>query len=192
MNPQLSERRRDLTPFLLFPELSARGGGLAKAIGERSSLYARHYERVVILTTGFSPKLDDVVAELKARGSIDERVVVRNFFAHSAWAGQLGVPPKKALATFDPAEVVSKRQRLPGGSGLRIADWNVGERFPRGFRYFNADRRLLATTSTWPESGHQRTATMAGPITRRCRGPRSWPNGSTRRWRTRPARCSFR
>lgn len=154
--------RGDFTPFLLFPELSSRGGGLAKAVADQSSLYARHYERVVILTTGFSPKIDAVVAQLKARGSIDERVVVRNFFQHSRWVTQLGVPPEGALAAFDPAEIVSEGQRLPGGPVLRIADRNVGERFPRGYRYFDTAQRLLLTTSTWPKSGHERVAKMPG------------------------------
>lgn len=156
-------RRRDLTPCLLFPELMERGGGLARAVCERASLYARHYESVVILTTGFSPGIDTVVAALKARGALDERVTVRNFFQHSRWVQQLGVPPKSARTARTAERVASHRQRLPGGPFLRLADRNPSERRPNGYRYFDPEGRLLATTRTGRDSKHELDATIHGP-----------------------------
>lgn len=164
MTTELQSRRGDLTPCLLFPELIERGGGLARAVCERASLYARHYERVLILTTGFSPKIDAVVAELKQRGSLDERVGVRNFFQHSDWVARLGEPPAAAREVFaDDAGVVSHRQRMPGGPFLRMADRNVAERHPRGYRYFDPQGRALLSTTTGPGSKHEQGATQHQP-----------------------------
>jgi glycosyltransferase involved in cell wall biosynthesis len=163
MNTGTPVRRDDLTPCLLFPELIERGGGLARAVLERASLYAEHYEQVVILTTGFSPRIDTVIAELKQRGSLHERVSVRNFFQHSTWVTRLGVPPTAELSVFDSDQVVSKRQRMPGGEYLRIADRNVTERHPFGYRYFDQQGRPLVTTRTSPDSKHEQRATFHQP-----------------------------
>lgn len=138
--------RRDLTPCILHTDLTVRGGGLARAVPERASLYARHFERVLILTTAFSPRLDKVVTELQERGTLDERVVVRNFFQHSAWAHGLGVPPQEAYATEDP-DIVSVPQSMRGGPVLRIADKQPGRRHPFRYRYFDADGRPLLTST---------------------------------------------
>lgn len=152
--------RRDLTPCLLFPELMERGGGLARAVCERASLYARHYERVIIFTTGFSPRIDAVVALLKERGSLDERVVVRNFFQHSSWVARLSEPPRAALSVFASAHVDSRRQRMPGGQFFRIADRHQTDRHPWGYRYFDSEGLPLLTTRTGPGSKHEQLATF--------------------------------
>lgn len=156
-------RRRDRTPCLLFPELYERGGGLARAIQERASLYARHYEHVVLLTTGYSPRIEEVVASLKERGSLDERVVVRNFFLHSSWVRGLGAPAAAARALPGQPDVISKRQRMPGGAFFRIADRHPEDRHPYGYRYFDADGRLLVSTLTSPGSKHEQRATVHAP-----------------------------
>ena len=142
--------RRDLTPCILHTDLSAKGGGLARAVPERASLYARHFERVVVLTTGFSPRVGAVVAELQERGTLDERVVVRNFFRDSAWVAGLGVPPAAALA--EPLEdgVVAVLQRMPGRPPFRIADRRQGDQHPHRYRYFDPEGRPLLTTTTVP------------------------------------------
>lgn len=180
MNTGTPVRRNDLTPCLLFPELIERGGGLARPVLERASLYAEHYEQVVILTTGFSPRSDTVVAELKQRGSLHERVTVRNFFQHSSWVSRLGAPPTDELTVFDPQQIVSKRQRMPGGPFLRIADRNVTERHPFGYRYFDPQGRPLVTTRTSPDSKHEQQATFINRGRVRSAGPALWPSGWTR------------
>ena len=75
--------RSEETPCLLFPELVAQGGGLQRSVQERASLYAKRWERVLLLTTGFTPNWYSVPVALKERGSLHPRVKVRNFFAHS-------------------------------------------------------------------------------------------------------------
>jgi glycosyltransferase involved in cell wall biosynthesis len=142
--------RRDLTPCILHTDLTARGGGLARAVPERASLYARHFERVVILTTGFSPRLGAVVAELQERGTLDERVVVRNFFRDSAWVRQLAAPPPGALAEPVDPGVVPVLQRVPGGPPFRIADRRPSDHHPHRYRYYGPDGRLMLTTTTVP------------------------------------------
>ncbi|MGI3784170.1 MAG: hypothetical protein ACRYG2_25705, partial [Janthinobacterium lividum] len=132
-----SRLRRDLTPCILHTDLSVKGGGLARAVPERASLYARHFERVVVLTTGFSPRVDAVVAELQERGALDERVVVRNFFRDSAWVQQLGTPPAEALARPLEDGVVPVLQRMPGRPAFRIADRHQGDQHPHRYRYFD-------------------------------------------------------
>ena len=49
------QMRADETPCLLFPEMVAQGGGLQRSVQERASLYAKRWERVLLLTTGFTP-----------------------------------------------------------------------------------------------------------------------------------------
>ncbi|RYZ32394.1 MAG: glycosyltransferase, partial [Propionibacteriaceae bacterium] len=142
--------RTDRTPCLLFPQLGERGGGLARAVQERASLFARHYERVFIFTTGFSRSSEAVVAELKARGTLHERVEVRNFFAHSRWVRSLGVPAASARTLPGEPAVVSKRQRLPGGPYLRVADRQSAGSPPFRYRYFDAAGDLLLTTMASP------------------------------------------
>lgn len=142
--------RTDRTPCLLFPQLGERGGGLARAVQERASLFAQHYERVFICTTGFSPSSEAVVAELKARGTLHERVEVRNFFAHSRWVRELGVPSAGARALPDEPGVISKRQRLPGGPYLRVADRRAADSPPFRYRYFDGGGDLLLTTVSSP------------------------------------------
>ena len=90
--------RRDLTPCILHTDLTALGGGLPTGRARAGKVYARHVEDVLVLTIGFNPRLDPVVAELQERGTLDERVVVRNFFRDSAWVRSLGAPPAEALA----------------------------------------------------------------------------------------------
>jgi len=141
--------RRDLTPCILHTALSRRGGGLARAVPERASLYARHFERVLVLTTGFTPRLDSIVAELHERGTLDERVVVRNFFRDSAWVRGLGVPPDEAL-TAGGDGVVSVTESLPGGAPFRVADRHPGERHPFRYRYFDREGAPLLTSATSP------------------------------------------
>ena len=139
--------RRDLTPCVLHTGLTVRGGGLARAVPERASLYARHFERVLVMTTGFAPKEDAVVSELQERGTLDPRVEVRNFFRDSAWARSLGVPPASAYEAVDPG-VVSRPQSLPGGPVLRVADRRIDERHPFRYRYFDgAGQPLLSSTA---------------------------------------------
>lgn len=165
----LSRRRRDLTPCLLFPELGERGGGLARAVVERASLYARHYEQVLILTTGFSPKIDQTVVELVERGSLDPRVRVRNFFRDSSWVQSLGVPSAPVRTDVAAAgeilaeeEIVSHRQRMPGGPFLRIADRYASDLYPHRYRYFDLAGQPLVTTRTIPGSKHEHRATVHG------------------------------
>ena len=64
--------RRDLTPCLLYPQLLERSGGLTRAVIERASLYADHYEQVIIFTTSFSPRMPAILAELRRRLYNDE------------------------------------------------------------------------------------------------------------------------
>ena len=147
---QPGQLRRDLTPVILHTVLSRRGGGLARAVPERASLYARHFERVVVLTTGFAPRLDAIVAELHERGTLDERVVVRNFFRDSAWVRGLGEPPAEALATGVPG-VVSRLESLPGSDrSFRVADRHEGQRHPFRYRYFDSRGRPLLSSATSP------------------------------------------
>jgi glycosyltransferase involved in cell wall biosynthesis len=142
--------RRDLTPCILHTDLSARGGGLARAVPERASLYARHFERVLVLTTGFSPRVDAVVAELQARGTLDERVVVRNFFRDSAWVRGLAAPPPEALAEPVGPGAVPVLQSVPGRPPFRVADRRPSDHHPHRYRYYDADGRLMLTTTTVP------------------------------------------
>ncbi len=137
--------RRDLTPCILHTDLTVRGGGLARAVPERASLYARHFERVLVMTTAYSPRLDKVVAELQERGTLDERVVVRNFFRHSSWVRGLGVPPQEAYATGE-ADVTTVAQSLPDGRVFRLADKQPGRRHPFRYRYFDAAGQPLLTS----------------------------------------------
>ena len=147
---QPAQLRRDLTPCLLHTALSPKGGGLARAVPERASLYARHFQRVVVLTTGFAPRLDTIVAELHERGTLDERVVVRNFFRDSAWVRALGEPPVAALTSAD-RDVVSGLESLPGsGRPFRVADRHEGQRHPFRYRYFDAQGQPLLTSATSP------------------------------------------
>ena len=106
--------RTDSTPCLLFPQMIARGGGLTRSLQERANLYARRWERVLILTTGFQPRWEQVVAELKLNGKLDERVEVRNFFAHSRWVEELGVPPVPG-PDADEDGLVTRGQRYGDG-----------------------------------------------------------------------------
>ena len=149
MTAHRTRLRRDVTPVILHTALSARGGGLARAVPERASLYARHVEHVLVLTTGFAPRLDAVVRELQQRGTLDERVVVRNFFRDSSWARALGVPPPEALTSDDP-DVVPALQALPGSPPLRVADRRTGQRHPFRYRYYDAQGRTLLTSATSP------------------------------------------
>ena len=142
--------RRDLTPCILHTDLTALGGGLARAVPERASLYARHVEDVLVLTIGFNPRLDPVVAELQERGTLDERVVVRNFFRDSAWVRSLGAPPAEALAEPLEPGVVPVLQRMPGGPAFRIGDRRAGEQHPYRYRYFDPEGRPVLTTWAAP------------------------------------------
>ena len=154
--------RRDLTPCILHTDLTAQGGGLARAVPERASLYARHFERVLVLTIGFNPRMPAVVAELRERGTLDERVVVRNFFADSAWVGRLGQPPATALAEPLELGVAPVLQRMPGGPPFRIGDRRTGEQHPFRYRYFDAAGRLLLTSTAVP--GKKYEVTARGPV----------------------------
>ncbi|HEY0239373.1 MAG TPA: glycosyltransferase [Friedmanniella sp.] len=138
--------RTEETPCLLFPELFAQGGGLQRSVQERATLYAERWERVLLLTTGFTPKWSSVPAELKERGSLHPNVTVRNFFAHSAWMQQLGVPPTDAYAVAGEDGVVTRAQGLKGREPFRLADTKAGERYPFRFRYFDHDGRPFLTT----------------------------------------------
>jgi len=149
--------RTDETPCLLFPELLERGGGLQKAVQERASLYARQWQEVRLLTTGFSRDWYRVPVALKERGSLHSRVRVRNFFAHSDWVSRLGVPPEEAQQTGE-SGVVSRPQRLRGREPFRLADTRDGQRFPFRYRYFGTDGRLLLTTWSGPESKFEQRA----------------------------------
>lgn len=143
------------TPCLLFPELFARGGGLQRSVQERASLYARDWERVFIFTTGFTPQWYRVPEELKERGSLHRRVKIRNFFAHSAWMQQLGVPPEDAYAVPGEDDLDVRPQKLRGREPFRLADVRPGERYPFRYRYFDTEGRLLLTTFSGPESKHE-------------------------------------
>jgi glycosyltransferase involved in cell wall biosynthesis len=154
MSSEPLSRRNDRTPCLLYPAMIARGGGLTRSLQERATLLASHYERVLVFTTGFAPQTDRVVAELKERGGLDERVEVRNFFAHSRWAAQLGVPPESARDLGRPG-VVTKAQGLKKGQPFRLADTKGSSRFPFQYRYFDTEGRLLLTTRPGPESKHE-------------------------------------
>lgn len=158
--------RTDETPCLLFPEVFERGGGLQRSVQERATLYAERWERVLLLTTGFTPRWEEVPVQLKERGSLHPRVEVRNFFAHSRWAAALGVPPQEAYAPPDAgepalADVVTKAQRLPGRAPFRLADFHGRERFPFRYRYFDGAGRLSLTTTTGPRSKHEQSGSDA-------------------------------
>ena len=162
MNSGSDGRRDDLTPVIVHTDLSVRGGGLARAVPERASLYARHFKRVVILTTGFTPELDAILTELRERGSLDERVIVRNFFQHSSWIAGLGVPPAAALAKQGP-DVVSVAQQLPGRSAFRVADRHADQKHPYGYRYYDTEGTLVLTsTSANATKRHELTAVAPG------------------------------
>ncbi|GAB2573184.1 glycosyltransferase [Microlunatus antarcticus] len=138
--------RTEETPCLLFPELFAQGGGLQRSVQERASLYAERWDRVLLLTTGFTPNWHSVPVALKERGSLHPRVKVRNFFAHSDWMQQLGVPPLEAYAVVGEDEVTTRAQKLKGREPFRLADFRPGERFPFRFRYFDTEGRPFLTT----------------------------------------------
>jgi glycosyltransferase involved in cell wall biosynthesis len=144
--------RTEETPCLLFPELFARGGGLQRSVQERASLYARDWERVLLLTTGFTPQWHRVPVELKERGSLHPRVTIRNFFAHSAWMKQLGVPSPEAYAVPGEDDVETRPQKLRGREPFRLADFHPGERFPFRYRYVDPEGRPFLTTYTGPRS----------------------------------------
>ncbi|MGI3781127.1 MAG: glycosyltransferase [Janthinobacterium lividum] len=151
------------TPVLLFPELFARGGGLQRSVQERASLYARDWERVLLLTTGFTPQWHRVPVELKERGSLHERVKIRNFFAHSAWMKQLGIPPETSYAVPGEDDLDVRPQKLRGREPFRLADFHPGERFPFRYRYFDTEGRPFLTTFTGPRSKQeQRGVDAAG------------------------------
>jgi glycosyltransferase involved in cell wall biosynthesis len=152
--------RRDLTPCILHTDLTVRGGGLARAVPERASLYARHFERVLVMTTGFSPRLEATVAELQERGTLDERVEVRNFFRDSAWVQGLGRPPEDAYVTREP-DVTSVPQALRGGPVIRVADRRPDQRHPFRYRYFDRDGRPLLTTTSALRKKHELGALTA-------------------------------
>jgi glycosyltransferase involved in cell wall biosynthesis len=155
--------RTEETPCLLFPELFARGGGLQRSVQERASLYARDWDKVLLLTTGFTPQWYRVPEELKERGSLHPRVKIRNFFAHSAWMKQLGVPPEESYAVPGEDELDTRPQKLRGREPFRLADFHPGERFPFRFRYFDTQGRPFLTTYTGPRSKHeQRGVDAAG------------------------------
>jgi glycosyltransferase involved in cell wall biosynthesis len=158
MTSDTRSRRTDRTPCLLYPAMIARGGGLTRSLQERATLLAGRYERVLVLTTGFAPQTDKVVAELKARGGLDERVEVRNFFAHSRWASRLGVPPA-APHDLGRRGVTTRAQGLQKGRPLRLADTKGSSRFPFQYRYFDTQGRLLLTTRPGPDSKHELRAT---------------------------------
>lgn len=157
------------TPCLLFPELFARGGGLQRSVQERASLYARDWQRVLLLTTGFTPQWHRVPVELKERGSLHPRVTIRNFFAHSAWMTQLGVPAEEAYAVPGEDSVETRPQKLRGREPFRLADFRPGERFPFRYRYVDPEGRPFLTTFTGPRSKQeQRGVDAAGR-------PVDWP-----------------
>ena len=145
--------RRDLTPCILHTDLTVRGGGIARAVPERASLYARHFERVMIMTTAFSPRLDAVVAELRERGGLDERVTVRNFFRDSAWVRGLGVPPADAYTAAGPTSSPSRRScgrsRRPHRRQAR------GPTAPVPVPVLRPDGRLLLTSTAAPLKKHE-------------------------------------
>jgi glycosyltransferase involved in cell wall biosynthesis len=149
---QATPLRTEETPCLLFPELFARGGGLQRSVQERASLFARDWQRVLLLTTGFTPQWYRVPEELKERGSLHKRVKVRNFFAHSAWMQQLGVPPESAYAVPGEDDLDVRPQKLRGREPFRLADFHPGERFPFRYRYFDTEGRPFLTTFTGPRS----------------------------------------
>ena len=153
--------RTQETPCLLFPELFARGGGLQRSVQERASLYARDWERVLLLTTGFTPQWYRVPEDLKERGSLHKRVTIRNFFAHSAWMQQLGVPPEDAYAVPGEADLDTRPQKLRGREPFRLADFHPGERFPFRYRYFDTAGRPFLTTFTGPRSKHEQNGVDA-------------------------------
>lgn len=161
--------RTDATPCLLFPAMLPRAGGLTRSLQERASLYARNFERVLILTTGFASRWQRVVNEQKERGSLDPRVEVRNFFAHSSWMHQLGVPPEDAYAVPGESGVITRPQRFRRGEFFRLADFRPDVAQPFRFRYFDLEGRLFLSTSPDPESKHERRAVT--PDGR----PVSWP-----------------
>ena len=132
----------------------ARGGGLTRSLQERANLFAEQYERVLILTTGFAPRTDEIVAELKNRGSLDERVEVRNFFTRSRWVRRLGVPPQSAH-DLDRQGVVTRVQELEDGRPFRLADSKGSSRHPFQYRYFDTKGRLLLTSRPGPLSKHE-------------------------------------
>ena len=147
-------RRDDRTPCLLFPAMIARGGGLSRSLQERANLLAREYERVLIFTTGFAPNADKVVAELRSRGGLDERVEIRNFFTRSRWVAELAAPPLEAH-DLGRRGVTTKVQELRKGQPFRLADFKGSSRFAFQFRYFDAEGRLMLTTRPGPESKHE-------------------------------------
>ena len=155
--------RGDLTPCILHTDLTAQGGGLARAVPERASLYARHLEHVLVLTIGFNPRLDAIVAELQERGTLDERVVVRNFFRDSAWVRGLGTPPPEAMAVPLEPGVVPVLQRMPGGPAFRVGERRAGEQHPHRYRYYDGEGRLALTTTAVPGKKFEVSALRPGP-----------------------------
>lgn len=153
--------RTDATPCLLFPSMLPRAGGLTRSLQERASLYARNFDRVLILTTGFASRWNRVVKEQKERGSLDPRVEVRNFFAHSSWMRQLGVPPEDAYEVAGESDVLTRPQKFRRGEFFRLADFRPGVAQPFRFRYFDLEGRPFLSTRPDPESKHERHASAA-------------------------------
>jgi len=163
MTSQAATLRTEQTPCLLFPELFARGGGLQRSVQERATLFARDWDRVLLLTTGFTTHWHRVPVELKERGSLHPRVTIRNFFAHSPWMDQLGVPPEDAYAVAGEDDLVTRPQKLLGREPFRLADFHGRETFPFRYRYFDADGKPFLTTYPGPRSKHeQRGVDAAG------------------------------
>ena len=149
--------RTEQTPCLLFPELYVKGGGLQRSVQERASLFAEHWERVLLLTTGFTRQWYRTPVALKERGSLHPRVTIRNFFAHSAWMKQLGVPPEAAYATGED-DVEARPQSLLTHEPFRLADFRRGATHAFRFRYFDRDGRPFLTTYPGDQSKNEQRA----------------------------------
>jgi glycosyltransferase involved in cell wall biosynthesis len=147
--------RTEETPCLLFPELFARGGGLQRSVQERATLFAQDWEQVLLLTSGFSTHWYKTPVALKERGSLHPRVRIRNFFAHSAWMKQLGVPPEDAYAVAGEDDLDARPQKLLGREPFRLADFHPGESMPFRYRYFDTAGRPFLTTYPGPRSKHE-------------------------------------
>ena len=144
---------------------------------------------MLILTTGFQPRWEQVVADLKRSGKLDERVEVRNFFAHSRWVRQLGVPPVEG-PDVDADGLVTKRQQYGDGPVFRLADYAPGVSRPSRFRYFDQQGRLFLTTGGEPGQQARAPGRRPGRDLRELAADRR-RSGSTRRSPTCPARsCS--
>jgi glycosyltransferase involved in cell wall biosynthesis len=178
--------RSDITPCFIFPSLTVQAGGLTNAVRHRANFYARHFERVLVLTTDYQPDFPSVIARMRELGQLDERITVRNFyydhepFRRDAPAGPpveaeldepglVRLPDERAVEEsyryFRPDGTPVKTKRYRGGRLLSVDSVDPGMRRLTRDDYLE-DGRLRRRRSFSPTTGEpllDTYLTAAGP-----------------------------